>query len=65
MMYWSEKISRNCIYLLPKQKVNTYSEELFSSTGCVSNRSWPPVKFMTSRETQEFEQLGVTASLIQ
>ena len=35
------------------QKDNTYSEELFLSNDCVSIWSWTPVKFMTSRETQE------------
>ena len=36
-----------------KHKVNTYSENFFQSDDSVSIWSWPPVKFMKSRETQE------------
>ena len=36
-----------------KEKVNTYSEKLFSSNDCLSIWGGSPVKFMTSRETQE------------
>ena len=40
--------------LAAKHKINTYNEKLFHSDDCVSIWSWPPVKFMTSRGTQEY-----------
>jgi hypothetical protein len=36
-----------------KHKANTYNEQLIHSDDCVSIQSWPPIKFMTSYETQE------------
>ena len=49
-----------------KHKVYTYNEELFPSDDCVSIWSWPPVRFMTSRETQEYLETkhAKTATLI-
>jgi hypothetical protein len=37
-----------------KHKANTYSEKLIHSDDCVSIYIWPPVKFMTSYETQQY-----------
>ena len=37
-----------------QNKVNTYSENFFQSDVSVSIWSWPSLKFMTSRETQEY-----------
>ena len=39
-----------------KHKVDTYSEKFFQSDDNVSIWSRPPVKFMTSRETQELSK---------
>ena len=50
ILYWNEQISRNCV---AKEKVNAYSEKLFPSNDCLSIWGGSPVKFMTSRETQE------------
>ena len=37
-----------------KHKINAYNKKLFPSNDRVLIWSWPPVKFMTSRETQEY-----------
>ena len=44
----------NCIFFATKHKANTYHEHLMESDDCVRILSWPPLKFMTSRKTQEY-----------
>ena len=45
-----------------KHKIHTHNEELFPFDNCVSIWSWLPVKFMTSRETQEYVTMKVHIS---